>query len=144
MNAVFGIQQYLKMTLGKGLYFKKTSSYDIEIFSDADWVGSITNQRSTSRYCTYVWGNLVSWWSKKKSVVACSSTKVEFRAMTDNICEGIWLKRLLVELRIPIEKSMKMSCDNQATISIAKNPIHHDRTKHVEIDHHFIKEKIEE
>ena len=52
MNAVFGIQQYLKMTLGKGLYFKKTSSYDIEIFSDADWVGSITNQRSTLRYCT--------------------------------------------------------------------------------------------
>ncbi|KAL6329493.1 hypothetical protein AAG906_021501 [Vitis piasezkii] len=71
-------------------------------------------RRSTTGYCTYVWGNLVTWRSKKQSVVARSSVKAEFKALT------------------------------QATISIAKNLAHHDRTKHVEIDHHFIKEKIEE
>ena len=64
--------------------------------------------------------------------------------MAHGMCEGIWLRRVLLELRIPVEKSMKIFCDNQAAISIAKNLVHHDRTKHVEIDRHFIKEKVEE
>lgn len=72
-----------------------------------------------------------------------NSVEAEFRAMAHGICEGMWLRRLLKELRIMIEESMKMFCDNQPAISIAKNPAHHDRTKHMEIDRHFIKEKIE-
>ena len=64
--------------------------------------------------------------------------------MTHGICEGMWLKILRNELKIPVEDSMKMFCDNQVAISIIKNLIHHDRTKHVEIDRHFIKERIEE
>ncbi|RVW38886.1 Retrovirus-related Pol polyprotein from transposon TNT 1-94 [Vitis vinifera] len=81
---------------------------------------------------------------KKQSVVARSSAEAEFRAMAQGICEGIWLNRLLEELRVPLKHPMVLYCDNQAAISIAKNPVHHDRTKHVEIDRHFIKEKIEE
>ena len=73
-----------------------------------------------------------------------SSAEVEFRAMAHDICEGIWLKRVLKELKISDEEPMKMFCDNQSAISIAKNPVNHDRTKHVEIDQPFIKEKIEE
>ncbi|RVW64572.1 Retrovirus-related Pol polyprotein from transposon TNT 1-94 [Vitis vinifera] len=95
-------------------------------------------------YCSFVWGNLVTWRSKKQSVVARSSAEAEFRAMAQGICEGIWLNRLLEELRVPLKHPMVLYCDNQAAISIAKNPVHHDRTKHVEIDRHFIKEKIEE
>ena len=91
-----------------------------------------------------MWGNLVTWRSKKQSIVSRSTAKVEFRAMAHGICEGIWLKRLLVELKIPLEKPIKMFCDNQVAISIAKNLVHHDRTKHMEIDRHFIKEKVEE
>ena len=64
--------------------------------------------------------------------------------MAHGICEGIWLTRLLEELQVPITTSMKLMCDNLAAIRIAKNPVHHDRTKHVEIDRHFIKEKIEQ
>ena len=86
----------------------------------------------------------MTWRSKKQSVVARSSAEAEFRAMAQGIYEGMWLRRLLLELKIPFEKSMRMLCDNQAAINIAKNPVHHDRTKHVEIDRHFIKEKIEE
>ena len=77
-------------------------------------------------------------------MVARSSSEAEFRAMTQGICEGIWLKRLLEELRVPVKLPMTLHCDNQVAISIAKNPVHHDRTKHVEIDRHFIKEKIEQ
>ncbi|KAK3012704.1 hypothetical protein RJ639_009860 [Escallonia herrerae] len=82
--------------------------------------------------------------SKKQSVVARSSAEAEFRAMAHGICEGMWLKRLLEELQFPPSTSMKLMCDNKAAISIAKNPVHHDRTKHIEIDRHFIKEKIEQ
>ncbi|RVW52356.1 Retrovirus-related Pol polyprotein from transposon RE2 [Vitis vinifera] len=144
MTAVIRILRYLKMTPGKGLFFQRTTKKEIEIFSDADWAGSVTDRRSTSGYCSFVWGNLVTWRSKKQSVVARSSAEAEFRAMAQGICEGIWLNRLLEELRIPLKHPMVLYCDNQAAISIAKNPVHHDRTKHVEIDRHFIKEKIEE
>ena len=89
MEAVFRILVYLKMTPGKGLYFKKTSNRDVEIFSDADWAGSIFDRRSTSGYCTYVWGNLVTWCSKKQLVLSRSSVEAEFRAMALGICEGI-------------------------------------------------------
>lgn len=144
MEAVYRILRYLKLTPGKGLFFEKNQRRDIEVFSDADWAGSVQDRRSTSGYCTYVWGNLVTWRSKKQSVVSRSSAEAEFRAMAHGICEGIWLRRVLQELKISDEEPMKMFCDNQSAISIAKNPVHHDRTKHVEIDRHFIKEKIEE
>ncbi|RVW88342.1 Retrovirus-related Pol polyprotein from transposon TNT 1-94 [Vitis vinifera] len=144
MTAVIRILRYLKMTSGKGLFFQRTTNKEIEIFSDADWAGSVTDRRSTSGYCSFVWGNLVTWRSKKQSVVARSSAEAEFRAMAQGICEGIWLNRLLEELRVPLKHPMVLYCNNQVAISIAKNPVHHDRTKHVEIDRHFIKEKIEE
>ncbi|KAK3023749.1 LOW QUALITY PROTEIN: hypothetical protein RJ639_044458 [Escallonia herrerae] len=111
--------------------------------AESDWAGSITDRRSTSGYCTYVWGNLVTWRSKKQSVVSRSSAEAEFRAIALSICEGMWLKRLLEELKITCEGSIKVLCDNQASINIAKNPVHHAMTKHVEIDRHFIREKIE-
>ncbi|KAL5758013.1 hypothetical protein ACOSP7_020624 [Xanthoceras sorbifolium] len=143
MGAVLRILRYLKMTPGQGICFKKSEDRDVRIFTDADWAGSVVDRRSTSGYCSYVWGNLVTWRSKKQSVVSRSSVEAEFRAMAHGICEGIWLQRLLNELKVPMVKPMELLCDNQATISIAKNPVHHDRTKHVEIDRHFIKEKIE-
>ncbi|KAK3022402.1 hypothetical protein RJ639_047376 [Escallonia herrerae] len=143
LDAVYKILRYLKMTPGKGLFFKKGYRKNIDIYCDANWAGSITDRRSTSGYCTYVWGNLVTWRSKKQSVVSRSSAEAEFRAIALSICEGMWLKRLLEELKITCEGSIKVFCDNQASINIAKNLVHHDRTKHVEIDRHFIREKIE-
>ncbi|RVW28219.1 Retrovirus-related Pol polyprotein from transposon RE1 [Vitis vinifera] len=142
MEAVYRILRYLKMTPGKGLFFRKTENRDIEVYSDADWAGNIIDRRSTSGYCSFVWGNLVTWRSKKQSVVARSSAEVEYRALTHGICEGIWIKRVLSELGQTSSSPILMMCDNQAAISIAKNPVHHDRTKHVKIDRHFITEKV--
>ncbi|RVW74059.1 Retrovirus-related Pol polyprotein from transposon TNT 1-94 [Vitis vinifera] len=126
MIVVIRILRYLKMTPGKGLFFQRTTKKEIEIFSDADWAGSVTDRRSTSGYCSFVWGNLVTWRSKKQSVVACSSAEAEFHAMAQGICEGIWLNRLLEELRVPLKHPMVLYYDNQAAISIAKNPVYHD------------------
>ncbi|RVW29262.1 Retrovirus-related Pol polyprotein from transposon TNT 1-94, partial [Vitis vinifera] len=91
---------------GKGSILSKNNKKEIEIFSDADWAGSVTDQRSTSGYCSFVWGNLVTWRSKKQSVVARSSAEAEFRAMAQGIYEGIWLNRLLEELRVPLKHPM--------------------------------------
>ena len=96
------------------------------------------------RSCTFLWGNLVTWRSKKQTVVSRSSAEAELRAMAHGVCEGVWLKLLLKEMGLPLESSVKFLCDNQATISIAKNPVYHDRIKHLEIDRHFIREKIED
>ncbi|RVW84320.1 Copia protein [Vitis vinifera] len=126
----------------KGLFFKKTENRDIEVYSYADWAGNIIDRRSTSGYCSFVWGNLVTWRSKKQSVVARSSAEAEYRALAQGICEGIWIKRVLSELGQTSSSPILMMCDNQAAISIAQNPMHHDRTKHVEIDRHFITEKV--
>ncbi|RVW74425.1 Retrovirus-related Pol polyprotein from transposon RE1 [Vitis vinifera] len=142
MEAVYRILRYLKMTPGKGLFFRKTENRDTEVYSDADWAGNIIDRRSTSGYCSFVWGNLVTWRSKKQSVVARSSAEAEYRALAQGICEGIWIKRVLSELGQTSSSPILMMCDNQAAISIAKNPVHHDRTKHVEIDRHFITEKV--
>ena len=87
---------------------------------------------------------MVTWQSKKQPVVARSNGDAEFRAMCHGICEGIWLRRMLRELAAPITGPMILLCHNKAAIEIAKNLVHHDRTKYVEIDHHFIKEKIED
>ncbi|KAH9673231.1 reverse transcriptase Ty1/copia-type domain-containing protein [Citrus sinensis] len=116
----------------------------IEVYTDADWAGSITDRRSTSGYCTFIWGNLVTWRSKKQSVVARSSAEAEFRSMAQGVCEVLWLKRVLEELKQPFSLPMRLYCDNKSAISIAHNPVLHDRTKHVEIDRHFIKEKLDE
>jgi len=131
------------MTPSRGLLYKKSDNRNIEIYTDADWAGNIIDRRSTSGYCSYVWGNLVTWRSKKQHVVSRSSAESELRALALGICEGMWIQRLLKELGMESLTPIQMHCDNQAAISIAKNPVHHDRTKHIEIDRHFITEKIE-
>jgi hypothetical protein len=143
LEAMHRILRYLKATPGKGLFFKKTNDKNVAIFTDADWAGSIIDRKSTSGYCTYVWGNLVTWRSKKQGVVARSSAEAKFRAMAQGIYEGMWILRVLKELKIEVELPLKLYCDNKAAISIAHNPVQHDRTKHIEIDRHFIKEKID-
>lgn len=124
------------------MFFKKGESREIEAYTNANWAGSVVDRRSTSGYCTYVWGNLVTWRSKKQNVVTRSSDEAEFRSLANGVSELIWLKLLLKELQVTTKSPMKLYSDNKAAINIAHNPIHHDSTKHVEVDRHFIKEKI--
>ena len=75
-------------------------------------------------------------------MVSRNSAESEYRALALGICEGMWLQRLLRELKVNVQASVKMFTDNQADISISKNPLHHVRTKHIEIDRHFISKKV--
>ena len=102
MEVVLRILRYLKGSLGKGLVFSKTTAKSLEGFTDADWAGSIEDRRFTSGYCTFVWSNLVTWRSKKQTVIAQNSAEAEFRAVAHGICEMLWLKLLLEELNVEI------------------------------------------
>ncbi|XP_038897912.1 uncharacterized mitochondrial protein AtMg00810-like [Benincasa hispida] len=143
MKAVERILRYLNASLGRGLMFRKSDRRCIEAYTDANWAGSMVDRKSTSSYCTFVWGNLVTWGSKTQGVVARSSTEAEYRAMSLGICEEMWLEKVLIDLNQSHDGPMKLYCDNKAAISIANNPVQHDRTKHVEIDKHFIKERLD-
>jgi hypothetical protein len=143
MDAVNRIPRYLKSAPGRGLMFSRHGHLDIEGHTDADWAGSVTDRRSTSGYFTFVGGNLVSWRSKKQNVVSRSSVEAEYQAMAHGVCELLWIRNLLGELGFKPNHAMQLNCDNKAAIDIAHNPVQHDRTKHVEVDRHFIKEKLE-
>ena len=125
MTAVYRILRYLKKTPGRGLFFAKQDGLrDIQLYTDSDWGGSKTDRRSTTGYCTYVWGNLVTWRSKKQPVVSRSSAESEYRALALGICEGMWLVRLLNELGVNTGGPVKVRCDNMSAIKIANNPVH--------------------
>jgi hypothetical protein len=100
MEVVYRILRYLKGTPRRGLWFKKNGHLDLEEYCDADWISSRDDRRSTSGYCVFVGGNLVSWQSKKQAVVARSTTEAEYRAMALSLCELLWLKDLLKELQL--------------------------------------------
>ncbi|CAL8141056.1 unnamed protein product [Prunus armeniaca] len=143
MGAVMRILRYLKVTPGKGLMFCNYGHTDVEGYTDADWAGSVTDKRSTFGYFTFVGGNLVTWRSKKQKVVSRSNAEAEYRGMAQGVCELLWLRRLLRDLGFGPLKPMDLYCDNKAAIAIAHNPVQHDRTKHVEVDRHFVKEKLD-
>jgi len=115
----------------------------MKVYTNADYVGLIVDRRSTTGYCIFLGGNLVTWRSKKQNVVARSSAEAEFRVMAQGVCELLWMKIILDDLKIKYEASMSLACDNKSVISTAHNLVQHDRTKHVEIDRHFIKEKLD-
>lgn len=114
----------------------------LEAYTDADYACSPVDRRSTTGYCTFLGGNLVKWRIKKQNVVVKSSAKSEFRAVAQGLCELLWLKIILDDLKVKWEGLMKLYSDNKSVINIAHNPMQHDRTKHMEIDRHFIEEKL--
>ncbi|KAK8921141.1 hypothetical protein KSP39_PZI020747 [Platanthera zijinensis] len=143
LQAVKCILRYLKTAPGQGLVCKPSSSLSLVAYSNADYAGSLDDRRSTTGFCTYFGGNLITWRSKKQSVVARSSVEVEYRAMTVVVSELTWLEGLLGDLGVTLPSPATLFCDSQAAIHIAKNPVFHDRTKHIEVDCHFVREKVQ-
>ncbi|KAI5341923.1 hypothetical protein L3X38_009798 [Prunus dulcis] len=116
-------KRYLKSIPSKGLMFSKDGHMNIDGYTDAYWVGTVTDRRSTSGYFIFLGSYLLMWRSKKQKVIALSSAKAEFRGMTKEICELLWLCRLLTELGYRSMSVMNHFCDNNAAIAIAQNPI---------------------
>ena len=140
--AVLRILRYLKGTIFDGLHFSSHSSLTLQAYSDADWAGDPTDRRSTTGYCFMLGDSLISWRSKKQTVVAHSSTEAEYRALAATTAELIWLRWLLQDLGIDCSAATQLHCDNQSVIQIAHNDVFHERTKHIEIDCHFIRQHV--
>lgn len=143
MDAALRILRYLKGTSGRGIVFQNNRNLDIQAYTDADWAASIVDRKSTSGYFVLVGGNLVTWRSKKQKVVALSSAEAEFRGIAKGITEILWVQKLLKDIGLFFKLPTPLLSDNKTSISISENPVQHDRTKHIEIDRHFIKEKLE-
>ncbi|GAV86084.1 hypothetical protein CFOL_v3_29517 [Cephalotus follicularis] len=141
-DAAIRILRYLKSAHRKGLIYRPNQHMDLVAYSDADWAGLASDRRSTTGYCTFVGGNLVSWRSKKQTTVARSSAEAEYRAMAHTTAELMWLRSLLLEMGLLVSKPIKMFCDNQAAIYIASNPVYHEPTKHIEVDCHFVRDAV--
>ncbi|GAV67652.1 hypothetical protein CFOL_v3_11157 [Cephalotus follicularis] len=144
LEAVYRIIRYLKSTPGKRILFSRYDHLKLEAYTDADWTCSKIDRRSISGYCTFMGGNLVTWRSKKQIVVSRSSVEAEYRAMALGVCELIWLKRLLNDLGITHESSMRLFYDNKVVISITHNLVQHDKMKHIEVDRSFFREKLDQ
>ena len=136
------IMAYLKGTIGNGLLFPTGGEPIIIIYTDSNFASSVDDSRSTLGYCSFLGNSLVTWRSKKQSEVSLSSAEDELRALKKGVCEGMWLKDILIDLGLCSSRPITLYSDSQSAIAMAKNPVHHDRTKHARIDRHYIKEKI--
>ena len=143
-QAVNRVLRYLKGTPGFGITFRRTGKLDLILYTDSDFGGSRVDYRSTTGYCTFLGGNLVTWRRKKQGPVSKSSTEAEFRAMSKGIDEVIWIKHILDELKIKYERPIILRCDNKSAISIAHDPVDHDRMKHVNIDRFYIRDHLDQ
>lgn len=140
LAAVRRIVRYLNGTSHRGLFFSVESPLRLTTYSDADWAGCSDTRRSITGWCMFVGTSLISWKSKKQDRVSKSSTESEYRAMSSACSEIIWLRGLLAELGFPQLESTSLYADNTSAIQITANPVFHERTKHIEVDCHSIRE----
>ncbi|KAK2399633.1 putative mitochondrial protein [Trifolium repens] len=143
-KAACRVIRYLKHNPGRGLMFNRNSDIQILGYSDADWAGCLDTRRSTSGYCFFIGSSLVSWKAKKQLTISKSSSEAEYRALSTATCELMWLQYLLKDLHIECNKLPVIFCDNQSALHIASNPVFHERTKHLEIDCHLVRDKVQQ
>ena len=141
-QALKRILRYLKNTIQYGLHLTCSSTLNLVGFCDADWASSPDYRRSTSGYCVYLGNNLVSWCSKKQHIVSRSSIEAEYRSLAGITAEITWLTALLSELRLILPRTPAVWCDNLSTVLLFENPILHARTKYIELDLYFVREKV--
>jgi len=140
-SAVKRVLHYLKHTLDHGLQYTP-GTLQLQAFSDSDWAGNPDDRRSTSGFGVYLSNCLISWSAKKQAVVSRSSTEAEYRSMALITAELFWIRMLFKEFCIPLTSRPILWCDNLSALALTSNPVYHSRTKHIEFDYHFIREKV--
>ncbi|KAM1682854.1 hypothetical protein EV1_033760 [Malus domestica] len=141
LQAAKRILRFLKATVSHGLWFKKGDIH-LTAYSDADWAGCPFDRRSTSEYCIFLGSNLISWSAKKQPTVARSSTEAEYRSLAHIAAEITWICKVFKDLGLHLPHVPSLWCDNLSAISLASNPVFHARTKHIELDYHYIRELV--
>jgi hypothetical protein len=142
LTAMKRILRYLYGMPDFSLLLRRSSSSDLVVYPDADWAGCPDTRCSTSGYAMFLRDNLVSWSAKQQSVISRSSAEAKYRAVAIGVVETTWLRQLLHELQAPLSHCTLVYCDNISAVYLSTNPVPHQCTKHVEIDLHFIREKV--
>ncbi len=148
MVMVKRVLRYLAGTSQYGLLYDNNNNTGVygEVnltgYCDADWGGDLIDRKSTTGYCTFINGNMISWCTKKQRTVALSSTEAEYMAINEIAKEIMWLRIILKELSITVKTPTIIYVDNQSAIRISENDTEHDRTKHIDIRHYYIRELI--
>ncbi|GJY00889.1 putative ribonuclease H-like domain-containing protein, partial [Tanacetum coccineum] len=142
LEAVKKIFKYLKGQSKLGLWYPRESPFELEAYSDSDYAGANKDRKSTTGGCQFLGRRLISWQCKKQTIVATSSTEAEYVAAANCCGQVLWIQNQLLDYGYNFMNT-KIFIDNQSTICIVKNPVFHQRTKHIEIRHHFIRDANE-
>lgn len=143
-QALKRVLRYLKGTIHHGLFLKKGSSLDLKAFSDSDWGGVSNGGRSTTAYILYLGSNIISWRSARQKSVSRSSTEAEYKALANAAAEVTWVQHLLRDLGLASSKPPTLFCDNTGATYLCANPVYHSRMKHVALDYHFVRERVQD
>jgi hypothetical protein len=146
LKALPGILQYLKTTANYVLTYSEPRK-QLRGYSDAAYADDIPSRRSTQGYTYDIGSGTLSWASKLQATISLSTCEVEYKALAFATKEAVWLARLLNEITDNLEPNRSPTAtiiygDNQGSIALAKNPVFHGRSKHVDVQHHFVREKV--
>ncbi|GKC53134.1 ribonuclease H-like domain-containing protein [Tanacetum coccineum] len=142
LAALKRVLRYVRGTLDFGLQLYASITGSLVAYTDADWAGCPTTRRSTSGYCVFLGDNLLSWSAKRQHTLSRSSAEAEYRGVANVVAETAWLHNLLRELHTPLLSATLVYCDNVSAIYMTANPVQHQRTKHIEIDIHFVRDMV--
>ena len=136
------ILRYVQGTLHLGLHLYSSRDSRLDSYTDVDWGGCPDTRRSTSGYSVFLGDNLISWSSKRQPTLSSSSAESEYCGVAHVVSETCWLRNLLLELKCPVRRTALVYCDNVSAVYLSRTPVQHQRTKHIEMDIHFVREKV--
>ncbi|GKD41539.1 ribonuclease H-like domain-containing protein [Tanacetum coccineum] len=142
LNAMKRVLHYLLGTTDLGLQLFRSSTSQLIAYSDADWAGCPATRRSTSGYCVFLGDNLLTWSSKHQDTLSRSSAEAEYHGVANAVAEISWICNLLRELHTPLSTATLVYCDKVSVVYMSANPVQLQHTKHIEIDIHFVRDKL--
>nr|GEX10404.1 ribonuclease H-like domain-containing protein [Tanacetum cinerariifolium] len=136
------ILRYVQGSLELGLHLYASATTSLVGYTDADWAGYPSTRRFTSGYCVFLCDNILSWSAKRQHAISRSSAKAEYRGVANVVAETTWIRNLFRELHSPLLTATLVYCDNVSAVYMSVNHVQHQRTKHIEIDIHFLRDMV--
>lgn len=142
LNAAKRILRYVKGTISDGLFCTATEDFRLVGYSDSDWGRDLAERKSTTGFAFFIGGTTFTWSSKKQAIVTLSTCEAEYVAANSVVYHAIWLRNMLEHLGFPQEIPTEIYIDNRSAIALAKNPVFHERSKHIDTRYHFVREHV--